>query len=280
MRAHKTFPLQGGRCPSGHTGADEGRPVKRISPSFYPTPPHPSGLWPSTFPPEGGKVLGCTAFARGATTRRAKPRPESIIFLLRARTGETHSKPISFSRRKKKRFLESKEKGAPVRVKWLQIGIRRPGFTPPLRSSTVHRRLRRWNRDRPWFYPTFFRRLGRRVSGRGAAAWYTSIVGCGSVSFTYSLFTVTSYFSLWGATTRRATAPPFKHVILRRSIHSPVLYAARAQRSGSCCEKTSKGAECVFAVRRKQNKADFANRGPRESAQRFSGEKTTRGARP
>ena len=196
--------------------------------------------------------MGCTAFARGATTRRAKPRPESIIFLLRARTGETHSKPISFSRRKKKRFLESKEKGAPVRVKWSQIGIRRPVFTPPLRTSTVHRRLRRWNREKPWFYPTFFRRLGRRVSGRGAAAWYTSIVGCGSVSFTYSLFTVTSYFSLWGATTRRAkprrravvgadiirpphrtfprppylctTAPPFNLVILRRSrsIRTPV----------------------------------------------------------
>ena len=113
-----------------------------------------------------------------------------------------------------------------------------------------------------------FCRLGRRVSGRGAVAWYTSIVGCGSVSFTYSLFTVTSYFSLRGATTRRATAPPFKHVIPRRSrrIRSPVLYAARAQRSGSCCERTSKGAKCVFAVRRKQNRADFA--------------RTTRGARP
>ena len=39
---------------------------------------------------------------------------------------------------------------------------------------------------------------------------------------------------------------------------SPVLYTTRAQRSGSCCERTSKGAERVFAVRRKQSEADFA----------------------
>ena len=31
----------------------------------------------------------------------------------------------------KERFLESKEKGAPKRVEWSQIGIRRPVFTPP-----------------------------------------------------------------------------------------------------------------------------------------------------
>ena len=57
------------------------------------------------------------------------------------------TKPVSFSLLEKERFLESKEKGAPVRVEWLQIGIRRPGFTPPLSTSTVHRRLRRWNRE-------------------------------------------------------------------------------------------------------------------------------------
>ena len=89
----------------------------------------------------------------------AKPRPEPVIFLLRERTGETVSKPISFSLpEKEKRFLESKEKGAPVRVEWSQIGIRRPGFTPPLRTSTAHG-LRQRNRDRPWFYPQLFRRL-------------------------------------------------------------------------------------------------------------------------
>ena len=75
------------------------------------------------------------------------------------------SKTISFSLLEKEWFLESKEKGAPVRVEWLQIGIRRPGFTPPLRTSTVHRRLRRWNRERPWFYPHFFRRLRGWVPG-------------------------------------------------------------------------------------------------------------------
>ena len=71
----------------------------------------------------------------------------------------------------KERFLESKEKGAPKGVRWLQIGIRLPGFTPPLWTSTVHRRLRRWNRDKMWFYPHFFRRLRMWVSGRGSAAW-------------------------------------------------------------------------------------------------------------
>ena len=52
---------------------------------------------------------------------------------------ETLSKPISFSLLEKEWFLESKEKGAPVRIEWLQIGIRRPVFTPPLSTSTVHR---------------------------------------------------------------------------------------------------------------------------------------------
>ena len=45
--------------------------------------------------------------------------------------GRDGSKTISFSLPEKERFLESKEKGAPVRVEWSQIGIRRPVFTPP-----------------------------------------------------------------------------------------------------------------------------------------------------
>ena len=52
---------------------------------------------------------------------------------------ETLSKTVSFSLLEKERFLESKEKGAPVWVEWLQIGIRRPVFTPPLSTSPVHR---------------------------------------------------------------------------------------------------------------------------------------------
>ena len=78
---------------------------------------------------------------------------------IRERTEEAVQNPFLFPCRKKKRFLESKEKGASVRVEWSQIGIRRPGFTPPSSTRTVHRRLRRRNRDKPWFYPTFFRRL-------------------------------------------------------------------------------------------------------------------------
>ena len=49
------------------------------------------------------------------------------------------TKPVSFSLLEKERFLESKEKGAPEWVEWLQIGIRRPIFTPPLSTGTVHR---------------------------------------------------------------------------------------------------------------------------------------------
>ena len=92
---------------------------------------------------------------------------------------ERRSKPVSFSLLEKERFLESKEKGAPKRVRRLQIGIRRPVFTPPLRTSTVHRRLRRWNRERPWFYLTFFRRLRGWVSERGGAAWDYRCCGVG-----------------------------------------------------------------------------------------------------
>ena len=89
--------------------------------------------------------------------------------------------PFLFPCRKKKRFLESKEKGAPVRVRWSQIVIRRPVFTPPLRSSTGHS-LRRWNRENRWFYPTFFRRLRRWGSVRGAAPRYSLF------TLPYSLF--------------------------------------------------------------------------------------------
>ena len=85
---------------------------------------------------------------------------------------ERRSKSVSFSLLEKERFLESKEKGASKRVRWLQIGIRRPGFTPPPSTSTVHRRLRRWNREKSWFYPQFFRRLRGWASRRGGAAWY------------------------------------------------------------------------------------------------------------
>ena len=74
----------------------------------------------------------------------------------------------------------------------------------------------------------------------------------------------TWFFFVWGATTRRAIIlrhserPLF--VILSDSEESvtPVFYTTRAQQSGSCCERTSKGAERVFAVRRKQSEADFA----------------------
>ena len=93
------------------------------------------------------------------------------MFWMRERleTGETVKTHFA-SLLEKEWFLESKEKGAPVRVEWLQIGIRRPVFTPPLSTSTVHRRLRRWNRKKLWSYPTFFRRLRGWVSGRGGAA--------------------------------------------------------------------------------------------------------------
>ena len=114
------------------------------------------------------------AHCRGARRpRRAKPRPEPVIFLLRERTGETVQKPFLFPCRKKKRFLESKEKGAPVRVEWSQIGFRRPVFTPPPSTGPVHSGLPGRNRETRWSYPTFFRRLRRWASGRGAAAWHS-----------------------------------------------------------------------------------------------------------
>ena len=134
-----------------------------------------------TFPPQGG---------RWRRSRRMRGRLE---------TGK-RSKPISLPCRKKKRFLESKEKGAPVRVRWLQIVIRRPVFTPPPSTSTGHS-LRRRNRERLWFYPTFFRRLRRWGSGRGAAAWCSF---CCRGGYQPPDAPARDRPILWGATTRRA----------------------------------------------------------------------------
>ena len=108
--------------------------------------------------------------------------------------GRDGQRPFLFPCRKKKRFLESKEKGAPVGVRWLQIGFRRPVFTPPLRTDPVHSGLPRWNRERLWSYPTFFRRLRRRGSGRGAAARYSLCCGAQRRLFTIhsSLFSLPS----------------------------------------------------------------------------------------
>ena len=86
---------------------------------------------------------------------------------------ERRSKTISLPCWKKKRSLESKEKGAPKGVRWLQIVIRRLGFTPPLWTSPVYGRLPGRNRDKPWSYPNFFRRLRGWGSGRGDAARYS-----------------------------------------------------------------------------------------------------------
>ena len=92
---------------------------------------------------------------------------------------ERRSKPVSFSLLEKERFLESKEKGASVRVEWSQIGIRRPGFTPPLCTSPVYGRLPGWNKGKLWSYPHFFRRLRRQASERGGAIWYSFCCGAG-----------------------------------------------------------------------------------------------------
>ena len=132
-------------------------------------------------------------------------------------------KPFLFPCRKKKRFLESKEKGAPVGVRWLQIGFRRPGFTPPLWSDPVHGGLPGRNRENRWSYPTFFRRLrgwglprglagGRRppLQRRHVCGW-----GRGDL---WSPAAPTKDCFIYGA--RRLGAPtvsPLKPVILRRS---------------------------------------------------------------
>ena len=66
---------------------------------------------------------------------------------------------------------------------------------------------------KPWFYPTFFRRLRGWVSERGAAAWYSRCCGAGWVFrreaqlHPYSLFTFPSSFYLWGATTPARLKP-------------------------------------------------------------------------
>ena len=97
------------------------------------------------------------------------PNHESFCYVKRRE--RRFQRPFLFPCRKKKRFLESKEKGAPVRVKWLQIGIRRPVFTPPLSTSTVHRRLRRWNRESRGSIPHFF-----AACVGGGRAWWRCLV--------------------------------------------------------------------------------------------------------
>ena len=138
----------------------------------------------------------------------------------RLETGK-RSKPISLPCRKKKRVLESKEKGAPVRVQWLQIGFRRPGFTPPPSTSTVHRRLRRRNRDKPWFYPQFFRRLRGRASGRGDAA-------------RYSLFTLHYSLLLFFVGRDDPGAPNHAAESGRGGYHPPATPPLSTKQSGRC----------------------------------------------
>ena len=46
-------------------------------------------------------------------------------------------------------------------------------------------------RGKRWFYPTFFRRLRRWVSGRGAAAWYS--LYCGAQRRLFYRFTLHYY---------------------------------------------------------------------------------------
>ena len=54
-----------------------------------------------------------TTFLVGRDDPGAPNHAPAYCFLLRERTGETRSKPVSFSLLEKERFLESKEKGAP-----------------------------------------------------------------------------------------------------------------------------------------------------------------------
>ncbi len=79
-----------------------------------------------------------------------------LVFLLRKRTGETVKTHFFFPAGKRMVFGIQRKRGS-VWVEWSQIGIRRPGFTPPSRSSPVYGRLPRRNRDKRWSYPTFFR---------------------------------------------------------------------------------------------------------------------------
>ena len=46
-------------------------------------------------------------------------------------------------------------------------------------------------RGKRWFYPTFFRRLRRWVSGRGGAAWFS--LYCGAQRRLFYLFTLHYY---------------------------------------------------------------------------------------
>ena len=138
----------------------------------------------------------------------------------RLETGK-RSKPVSFSLLEKERFLESKEKGAPEWVEWSQIGIRRPGFTPPLWTSTVHRRLRRWTRDKLWFYPHFFRRLRGRVSERGGAA-------------RYSLFTLHYSLLLFFVGRDDPGAPNHAAESGRGGYHPPATPPLSTKQSGRC----------------------------------------------
>ena len=152
----KSLPL-GGRCPNAHTGADEGELCGVVCASVR------------VLIVVGRDDLGAPNHV-----------PNQSSFCYVKGRGRRFQNPFLFPCRKKKRFLESKEKGAPVRVEWSQIGIRRPGFTPPLRTSTAHG-LRQRNRDRPWSYPHFFRRLRGRASECGGAAWYYHC--CDAASF-------------------------------------------------------------------------------------------------
>ena len=110
---YKTFPLQGGRCSSAHTGADEGGPVKRISPSFYLTPPHPSGLRPSTFPPEGGRFWGAPLLRGARRPRRTKSRLGPLLFAACKDGRDGLKDHFFFPAGKRNGFWNPKKKGLP-----------------------------------------------------------------------------------------------------------------------------------------------------------------------
>ena len=169
------------------------REIKNLPFSFFPRPlirpcGAPSPLW--------GEGHACGTDANQYTFK----------------DGRDGQRPFLFPCRKKKRFLESKEKGAPVGVEWSQIGFRRPGFTPPLRTSTVHSGLPGRNRDKPWSYPTFFRRLRGWASGVAPLPGIPSIAGRSVVFFTDSLFTITFSLLLWGAASR--TRPRYHAAVI------------------------------------------------------------------
>ena len=108
------------------------------APSLFPI--H-SSLFPITFLCGARlprRAHGTTRFCGARRPRRTTPRLGPLLSVT-FKDGGDGSKPVSFSLLEKERFLESKEKGAPEWVEWLQIGIRRPVFTPPPSTSTVHR---------------------------------------------------------------------------------------------------------------------------------------------